>query len=312
MAFLLVFQLALSAAAPQDSDNISKTFSPKEKVEMKLVSGDCFIEIGNADRILVDVQVDVSDPDAFNFRFYERGNRLIIEEDWSGWSSGSVIWTVIVPQGTEFEIETASGDVSLNGLKSEAEINTASGDVRIKNFEGELDINTASGDVTAENSQGEIDISVASGDVSLDGLKGDIDVSAASGDITIESSEARFDVSCASGDIEAERIKIMDHSEFSDASGDIEIGLAESAKYDLSLSTASGDIQLDYNGNPFSGYFEATARKDKGEIRLPVKAEKEETITRNGRGYFRKTFSVSTDTPQIIMETASGTITLEK
>jgi DUF4097 and DUF4098 domain-containing protein YvlB len=312
IGFLLLFQLAIFAAKLQNPDKITKSFSPKEKVEIKLVSGDCIIEKGNSDKILVEVEVKVSDMTAFKPNFYERGNRLIIEEDWSGWSSGTVLWHITVPQKTEIELETASSDISLRGLQSDVEINTASGDAEVFDFSGELEINTASGEVMVENSEGEIDISVASGDINVSKLKGNIEMSAASGDIKIEVGEGEFDVSCASGDIEGEGLIIKDNSEFSAASGDIELSLGRSAEYDLSISTASGDITLDYSGHPLVGQFEAIARKHKGGIDLPVKTDKEETFTRHGKDYIRKTFSLSGENPRILLETASGKLTLKK
>ena len=62
---VLVFQLTVSAAVFQNPDKITKSFSPKEKVEIKLVSGDCTIETGNSDQILVEIDVRVSDENAF-------------------------------------------------------------------------------------------------------------------------------------------------------------------------------------------------------------------------------------------------------
>ena len=137
-------------------------------------------------------------------------------------------------------------------------------------------------------------------------------MSAASGDIDIRDAQGEFEVSCASGEIDAQQIELTSHSEFSVASGDLEVVLAKSPEFDLSLSTASGDLTLDYQGNPLVGKFEAVARKDRGQINLPVKTDKEETFTRNGKEYVRKMFRVSADKPLITLETASGEVTLKK
>ena len=273
---------------------LNKEFEAKENIDINTTSGDCIIQQGSADKILVHVEYSVHPEDAFNPVFKERKSTLKINERWSGSSSGDVIWTITVPENTKIEFSTASGDFSMEDAKNDLNISTASGDVSIDNVTGEFEISTASGDVDADDVSGELDISTASGDIKID------------------DSQALFELSCASGDIEASRITITEESSFSTASGDVEVDLAKTAEYDLDLSAASGDVSLDYNGNEMKGYFELTAKKRWGGISSSVEFDGEEEFEKHGRTYVRKYFTAGLKEPQINISTASGEIKLKK
>jgi DUF4097 and DUF4098 domain-containing protein YvlB len=296
----------------QNTGKISKTFPAKKLVEIHTASGDVIIKKGPASQISVDVVVNVKPEDAFRPEFNELGDRLKLSEDWTGRASGNVIWTVTVPAQTEIEVKTASGDVSVDGLTREMDIKTASGDVTIENSSGDIEIQTASGDVELTEISGDIEVTVASGDVSGSGIKGNIEVSSASGDVKMEQSQGEFDLSTASGDIEMTKITLQAASEMSAASGDIDVVMAKSPAYDLTLETASGNLELNYNGNPLKGKFVFIADSRRGSIVAPFEFEKEETFNRHGRESVRKTVSFSGDTPVISLETASGGITFKK
>lgn len=314
-----------------EGKEVQKRFDGIESVELNTVSGDCIIKTHGSDEIIVDLFYDVEPKGAFDYKIREAGDALIIKERWNGGSSrGDVAWTLTVPSGTEIEFSTASGDLSASGLTKGLEAGTASGDIEIRDMDGEIEISTASGEVVIINAHGEIEISTASGEISIkksggeielstasgeieaDDIEDEIDMSTASGEIEISNSSGVFSLSCASGDIVAENIKIEGLSTFSTASGEVEVILAETSEYDLELSTASGDVLLDYNGNPVKGYFEFTARKRRGRIKCPFDFDEEEEFERNDHVYVRKSFSKGGDTPEIYMRTASGTVVLKK
>ncbi len=315
IANVIVLLLLLSFSdifSMQNPSKINKTFPVKKLVEIHTVSGDCIIKKGPSSQITVDLEIKVDPADAFKPEFDERTDRLKLSEDWSGRASGSVTWTVTVPPETEIELVTASGDVFVNGLTKEVDIKTASGNITIENSAGDIEVKTASGDVMLKDSGGNVEISVASGDVKAVHINGDIEISAASGDINIDDSKGEFELSTASGDIEAVKIFLDAESEISAASGDIEVSVAKTPATNLTLETASGNLELNYNGNPLKGKYEFTGGSHARSIEAPLEFDKEETFEKHGRKYVRKTVSVSGDEPVIIMETASGKITLKK
>ncbi len=304
--------LGLGSLKAFDNGKISKTFPAKPKLYVKTVSGDCIIKQGAADKISVEVVSDVKPQSAFSPRFDEQSDRLKLSEDWTGSSSGSVTWTITIPKGTEVEFSTASGDFSGEGLENNIESSSASGDVTLQNSKGKVDISTASGDVEITNSNGELDISTASGDVSGSGIQGTVEMKTASGDIDLKDAKGSVELKCASGDIDVSNLIMESSATVSTASGDVEIGLAQSPASDLSLSSASGNIELDYNGNPVKGTFIFTARKDHGRIQAPFSFDHEEEFEQNGKTYVKKSFTRDTDKPVITLETATGTVKLNK
>jgi len=143
-------------------------------------------------------------------------------------------------------------------------------------------------------------------------VDGDIHMSTASGEIEVTDSKGIFELGCASGEITAKGITVEGESNFTTASGSVIVVLAEASEYDLSLSTASGDVTLDYNGNPVKGYFEFEARKRHGRIVSPYDFDDEEEFEHYGELVVRKSFSVGGKTPAISLTTASGRVELKK
>lgn len=292
---------------------IHKEFDGVKSVKLSTVSGDCIIKSHRSDKVIVDLVYEVDPEDAIDFKFDERRGKLVIKERWHGSSSSShVIWTLTVPEEAEIDFSTASGDIEVTGPIGEIEASTASGDIELDNVSGEVDVSTASGDVTIIKGDGEMNISTASGDVEGAEIKGEMEISTASGEIEIADSRGLFELSCASGEITADNIAVEGASSFSTASGSVKVVLAETSEHDLSLSAASGDVTLDYNGNPVVGYFEFEARKRRASIKCPFDFDDEEEFEKWDQMYVRKSFTRKGDNPAIYLSTASGKIVLKK
>jgi hypothetical protein len=298
---------------PQDMKEINKTFEAKKSVRIQTVSGDCVVKNGEAGKITVQVKYSERAEDSFEADMQEKSNSLRLRERWHGSSSGGrVEWTVTVPQESEIEFSTASGDLLADDINIMLDASTASGDITIEKSKGEFEISTASGDIDISDSNGKFDFSTASGDIKASQMSGEMELSTASGDIKLKNGEGLFELSCASGDIKISGISVKEESSFSTASGDVEVELAKSSDYDLELSTASGNVILDYNGNDIKGYFEFTAKKRSGDIKSPIGFDKEEEYGRNGDKYVKKSFSKGGQSPKIYLSTASGRATLKK
>jgi len=328
-SLFIVFAFIFSLYAGEKK-TITKTFKVKKVVEIKTVSGDCIVKKGNGAKIQVTVDYNYN-KDCFKPEFTEQGNKLIIKENFEDWScSGKSEWTIIVPEETDIEMSSASGNLSLTGLKSKVIAKLASGDIYVKDSSGEFEIKTASGDIEVENLSGEIDFKTASGDIDADNLEGNISLKTASGmvdgsnlngkiilksasdDVEIENSKGNFILKSASGSVEAENIEITGASEFKTATGKVYVLLKKSSEYDLTLASATGDAVLNYNGNPIMGYFEFTAQKKLGNINSPFKFDKEEEFTQEGKVYFKKSFFKKNSTPKIYIKTAIGTAELRE
>lgn len=299
-------------AYAQERKEIHKIFKNKTAVRIRTASGDCIVQKGPSDEIRVDLVYSVYPEDAFEPEIDERGSTLEIRERWWNASRGRVKWTLTVPEKTKIRFSTASGDLSVEGLKNSVDASTASGDVTLIDFTGELDISTASGDVELENCSGEYELSTASGEIDANNIQGKMEMSTASGDIDVANSSGRFDLSCASGSIDASDIIVDDASSFSTASGRVHVSVGKTPEYDMELSAASGRVTLDYQGNPIKGHFEFVAREDRGEIRAPFQFDDVEEFYRHNQKYIKKSVTLGAAAPKLYLSTASGSAVLKE
>jgi len=272
---------------------VTKTFGKKDVVNMNFVRGDCKIVKSENDNINVTVTYKLKNENLYEPQMNESDNSLTLIEHFKGSTSGDIKWTVSIPSDIKINFNSASGDFQLNNLSAEVVANTASGDVIVDNYNGNMKINTASGDIKISN---------------VDGI---LKFNTASGDIVVNNSKSIFKFSTASGDILASNITLTDNSSFNTASGDVNIGLTASPDFDISINTASGDAVLNYNGNPISGHFELSVRKNSGEIVVPFKFEKDGSIKEND-GKNIRTVTIEKETPVIKMNSASGDLTINK
>ncbi len=295
----------------REMEKIHKEFKTKPTLEIKTVSGDCYISKGKSDKIIVDLEYSTDPQDAFRPDFLERDNSLKLVERWYGSSSGTVTWNITVPQGMEIKFSTASGDFTVENLKCQIDASTASGDVMLTECEGEFDLSTASGDIEMENCEGDFETSTASGDQDIQSCTGSFECSTASGDIDISDCEGDFDLSTASGDIETDDLTFEEASDFSTASGNLEITVAKSPSVELELSSASGNINFDLNGNKLDGTIQCETIKRSAHISSDIKFDKEEEFQRGENTYLRKTIARNPN-PVIYIKTYSGRISIKQ
>lgn len=181
-------------------------------------------------------------------------------------------------------------------------------------FTGNQTINIDYGDViwyitVLENT--EIDFHSLDGDLTVEGTSGHIKVRTACGDVELYNITGKVDVHTLSGDIKAENILLEEVSSFSSLSGNVKVSLAETSKYDISLSSTSGKAVLDYNGNPLQGYFQLTSQRFWGRIKSPVKFENVKRFSKLEYKFIEKSFSKGEHNPRISLNTASGKVALK-
>jgi hypothetical protein len=312
---LLATSMTAGGLMAQDGE-LHEEFKGIEELEIEIVSGDCIIEGTAGNKVVVDLKYSYT-ADCFEPQLDKANGQLRIRERFHGHRcSGHSEWTIKVPREMDIEFSSASGELSLSNCEGNFDVESASGGIEIANCAGVFDVDNASGRIRISDTNGKFNVDNASGRITFTDVAGWVKLDNASGSVDLKRVKGRFSVDNASGDIEADGMEIEDQSEFDTASGDIEIYLAATPKHDMELGTASGDVVLNYSGNPVVGFFEFTARKDRGRIEAPYKFDTEVEFTRGHSRwdddviYVRKSFTRDGDSPKIIMETASGTIDL--
>ncbi len=290
--------LIISGSVLAKTITVAKTYPPKQKVEINTVSSDVVVIQGNSTEIFVDVTYDIRPRGSYKPKFKERSNRIVLSEDFHSNSSisGRSLWTITVPKGTEIDFNSASGSFSC------------------ENFSGEIEGETASGDYEFFDIDGILNVSSASGDIDLTDCKGSYNISTASGNIKVYDCEGEFQASSASGNLKVKNVLLTEESDFSSASGNVYVELRQSPKYDMSLTSASGNSILNFNGNPVSGSFEFSANSRKGRIDSPFEFDSEERVNYRGNRdkYDVKIFQKGSASPNIFIHTSSGKAVLEE
>jgi DUF4097 and DUF4098 domain-containing protein YvlB len=329
LALFICLILTVAYADAREEKEIRRSFTGKKMVQLNTMSGDCIIKGSTGDELKVRFVHTYSNTN-FEPQFKEEGTTLILKEKFRLSGSGNSVWYLVVPEGTEIKVSSISGDISIKNTAGKLNATTVSGDVKASDCKGTLEFKSASGDVDVENMSGDvtvrgassdlkvkqlkgnIEVKTASGDVDAIDLEGDMVIKSPSGDIEIKNAAGTFNIKTASGEIHATDIQIKNESFFKTASGDIQVTLAKSATKDLHMDTASGDVTLNYNGNPIEGYFEFKVDAKRGDIIAPFPFEKEEEIQQWGKKYLIKGFKREIDIPKIYISTASGTAILKE
>ena len=310
---------------------IEKTFKNVKEVRIKTVSGNCIVQKGDKNEVKIVVTYSYDDED-YDAEIEQRGDRLILRERFVGhrrsWRGRST-WKLTVPENTDIEFSTASGEFEAADLSSNIEAQTASGNISLKRMNGDFNISTASGDIEITDLQGRIEFGTASGNVELRGFTGDSEVGTASGNIRAENvrgemnfgtasgniyiraCSGEFEVGAASGDVDASNVVIEGRSNFSAASGDVDVSLGKELAHNLKISSASGDSRLRFNGHTIRGFIEMTAKAGRGRIKAPFKFDNEEFYYKWNDEYVTKSVTKGNANPRIEISTASGRAVLE-
>jgi DUF4097 and DUF4098 domain-containing protein YvlB len=272
----------------------------------------------------------------------QRGSTVDIREVWGGnRSRGSVRWTIYLPSGNDrirVIWDTASGDLGVEGVAVNLKFDTASGDIDLTGvtLANGSTFDTASGDITLRDMtvSDDCNFDTASGDITLDEVtvgagcgfdtaSGDVELtrvtattpssfSTASGDVRAIGCTGTFDLSTASGSVRLSDCELTGPGEFSSASGDVHVRIARLPAHDLSVSSASGDVEFQADDFGRNYTLVMIARKDRGRIVCPMNYTTEEEFERNGRTYLRKIVQVGSGGPEIRLSTASGSVVVRR
>lgn len=173
---------------------------------------------------------------------------------------------VRVPEGSELDVQSGSGDVTTTGRLATVEARSGSGDVTIadadavKTTTGSGDIRTArtttarlstgSGDIRAEQTSGHTVVRTGSGDVSVDAAQ-DLEAATGSGDLIVREVDGTARLRSGSGDVEVRHAR-RGGITATTASGDLHVAVVAGTAALLDCTTVSGEVRstLQQSGAP--------------------------------------------------------------
>jgi DUF4097 and DUF4098 domain-containing protein YvlB len=235
---LLLACCGLAFAATATAQDFQKTYRIPAggSINIRNVSGNISITGYEGDAITVAAYKTGSDRDLVEVEDLSNAGRLDLEARYPSECNCNVDvrFELRVPRATNYsfdQITTASGNISVHGVRGQVRVSTASGDVEVKDVAGEVSAKSASGDVDVEIS-------------SLEGT-GDMKFASASGDVSVRlpaSLDADVRLSTISGTVKTDfpiEVRQPRYGPGSSARGRLGGGTRN-----LQITSASGDVSL--------------------------------------------------------------------
>ncbi len=98
----------------------------------------------------------------------------------------SIDYEVQAPANALLEASSGSGDITVDGVGTNARLATGSGNIHASGLHGAFSVNTGSGDIFAEqNGEGDVKAQTGSGNLELRDLRGGVRAGTGSGDIKV-------------------------------------------------------------------------------------------------------------------------------
>lgn len=134
---------------------------------------------------------------------------------------------VEVPRGTNVDVMTSSGDVTIGAIAGDAKVLTSSGEVSIAEVAA-LDVTTTSGDVSVRSSRGRVSVRTSSGDIAVAHPSDAVETL-----LTSTSGSVQWSGSCAS----ACRMHVRSNS------GDVRLAFDRASAATVRWETSSGRLR---------------------------------------------------------------------
>src|SRR5699024_7053158 len=114
----------------------------------------------------------------------------------------TVDYDVTVPEGTNLDLKTISGQVTVSNVHGELAVNTTSGSVQVSDHVGDLTVQTVSGNTDLEGIKGTVHTDSTSGNLTATGEGGLLNASSVSGNLGLSGFDAKaLEADSTSGEI---------------------------------------------------------------------------------------------------------------
>lgn len=248
-----------------DRQTHTLALGPTGSLELKTVSGDIVVVVGAGRDVSVEVLRESRGRTDADARQGLADVRAVIDHQGERATVGTIYpnrpqppyavvvsYTVTAPAGTRVSASSASGDVTLRGIKGDISAASASGDIHIADAAQVSVAKSASGDVSVINltSQGAggVTIFAGSGDVRLDRITAArVDATSISGSVVATSVDCqRAEMKSTSGDTTySGAIARGGRYEFLSHSGNVRVAVTGGAGFELQATTFSGDLRTE-------------------------------------------------------------------
>jgi DUF4097 and DUF4098 domain-containing protein YvlB len=157
----------------------------------------------------------------------------------------AISYELTVPADTTLQINTGSGEISVQGVRASAKLHTGSGDIRAQDLGPQSRMETGSGSIRADSVAAPLYASTGSGSIQADLTgSGDIDVHTGSGGVRLRGVNGGLTARTGSGELSADG-SVKGPWQLHTGSGSVRMALSSSNGFELNVHTGSGSIHSD-------------------------------------------------------------------
>ncbi len=216
----------------------------------------------------------------------------------------TVDFWLMIPNRSEADMKSVSGDIHMEDIGADAKADTVSGDIVMLNTAGVLKAHAVSGDLTITDAAKGVECESVSGDLEIRLVKGGADLKTVSGDILLEKCQGDVEADVVSGDIELLDISGADEVRAKSVNGGVEYHGSLNRDGSYSINSLSGDVTLVIPGD---SAFDLYAKTFSGELKTDFEITLSGTLSkRELRG------KVNGGGAELNLKTFSGDVHLKK
>ena len=194
--------------------------------------------------------------DNYLITILKRGNEITAsveqkKRDGGFWGGGNMGFTFVitVPQNISGNLNTAGGDIEIEGVKGNQVLKTAGGHISASGIEGQVIAQNAGGNISLSGIDGVIRADNKGGNIDIDSSRGSINARSVGGHVRVDHSNGEVRIKSAAGDVTARHITgtLLVKSQV----GNIDVSM-DAVDQGVSLETSVGNISAKLPGN--TGY----------------------------------------------------------
>jgi Toastrack DUF4097 len=177
----------------------------------------------------------------------------------------SISYELVVPQATQLDSKTGSGNQTVEGIRGPARVGSGSGTLKVSDIGDEVRAQTGSGDIDVSSVHGSAYLHSGSGGIRAEDIGGSISAETGSGNLRLsQSAPGPVKVTTGSGSAELSNIRGSLRAETGSGgitaegdptgdwilhagSGDLTVRVPASAGFDLNAHSGSGQISTDHS-----------------------------------------------------------------
>jgi hypothetical protein len=308
---LVLFALAVTASAVTE-ENISRQFdvTPGGKLIVDIEFGSIQVTPGENDKVVVDAyrKIEAASKDkeeeyfaAAPITITAEGDSVIVRAIRKKESPGSEFWelmgrthtegryTIRVPATFGADLDTAGGNVSVQGLTGSIKADTSGGHIKATACDGTLELDTSGGHIEVNDGRGKVRANTSGGAVTVLNFAGDAKVESSGGKLRLSNISGKLTGETSGGSIAATLpTTVIDDISLETSAGSINVVTPANAALTIDAETSAGRVhsdlpitQLHADRNSLKGTINGggkalTLRSGAGSIEI-VSAEKQAT-----------------------------------